>query len=163
MLGDLGVSTLRSIKTMTQFSSLFWASNQPCYLLQCSGTTLRVCLRRPLVFLVVPTCWETRFSSRRYSTYIFPLLLFWTIILAILPAMMLGYYSWVHLRCPLNFFIVVSIYWKPASYRSSLDLSSFGKTINRLATTLICFFFLFWTDVHAIQPVDSSMTSPWPF
>jgi hypothetical protein len=38
MLGDLGVSTLRSIKTMTQFSSLFGASNQPCCLLQCSGT-----------------------------------------------------------------------------------------------------------------------------
>jgi hypothetical protein len=37
----------------------------------------------------------------------------------------------VHLRCPLNFFIVVSIYWKPASYRSSLDLASFGKTTNR--------------------------------
>jgi hypothetical protein len=29
MLGNLGVSTLRSIKTMTQFSSLFGASNQP--------------------------------------------------------------------------------------------------------------------------------------
>jgi hypothetical protein len=39
MLGDLGVSTLRSIKTMTQFSSLSGASNQPCCLLQCSGTT----------------------------------------------------------------------------------------------------------------------------
>jgi hypothetical protein len=57
MLGDLGVSTLRSIKTVTQFSSLFWASNQPCCLLQCSGTTLRVRLWRPLIFLVVPTCW----------------------------------------------------------------------------------------------------------
>jgi hypothetical protein len=71
MLGDLGASTLRSTKTMTQFSSLLGPSNQPCCLLQCSGTTLRVRLRRPLVFLVVPTCWETRFSSRRYSTYFF--------------------------------------------------------------------------------------------
>jgi hypothetical protein len=68
MLGDLGLSTPRSIKTMTQFSSLLGASNQSCCLLQCSGTTLRVRLRRPLVFLVVPTCWETCFSSRRYST-----------------------------------------------------------------------------------------------
>jgi hypothetical protein len=71
MLGDLGVSTLCSIKTMTQFSSLFGASNQSCCLFQCSGTTLRVRLRCPLVFFVVPTCWETCFSSRRYSTYLF--------------------------------------------------------------------------------------------
>jgi hypothetical protein len=71
MLGGLGVSTLRSIKTMTQFSSFFWASNRPCCLLQCSGTTLRVRLRRPLVFFVVPTCRETCFSSHRYSTYSF--------------------------------------------------------------------------------------------
>jgi hypothetical protein len=71
MLGDLGVSSLRSIKIMTQFSSLFRASNQPCCLLQCSGTILRVRLRCPLVFLVVPTCWETFFSSRRYSIYFF--------------------------------------------------------------------------------------------
>jgi hypothetical protein len=61
MLGDLGVSTLRLIKTMPQFSYRFGASNEPCCLLQCSGTTLRVRLRRPLVFFVVPTYWETRF------------------------------------------------------------------------------------------------------
>jgi hypothetical protein len=71
VLGDLGVSTLCSIKTMTQFSSLSGASNQPCCLLQCSGTTLRVRLRRPLIFLVVPTCWETRFTSRCYSACFF--------------------------------------------------------------------------------------------
>jgi hypothetical protein len=71
MLGDLGVSTLLSIKTMTQFSSLFGASNQPCCLLQCSGTTLRVRLRGPLIFLIVQTCWETCFPSRRYSTHFF--------------------------------------------------------------------------------------------
>jgi hypothetical protein len=46
----------------------------------------------------------------------------------------------VHLRCPLNFFIVVSIYWKSASYRSSLDLSLFGKTTNMSAAKLICSF-----------------------
>jgi hypothetical protein len=32
-------------------------------------TTLRVRLRRPLVFFVVTTYWETPFSSRCYSTY----------------------------------------------------------------------------------------------
>jgi hypothetical protein len=93
MLGDLGVSTLRSIKTMTQFSSLFWASNQPCCLPQCSRTTLRMYLRCPLVFLVVSTCWETCFSSRRYLFYLFFSFLFWIIIPAILPTTMLGYYT----------------------------------------------------------------------
>jgi hypothetical protein len=158
MLGDLGASILRSIKTMTQFSSLFGASNQPCCLLQCSGTTLRVRLRCPLVFLIVTTCWETRFSSRRYSTYFFFSSLFWIIIPAILPVMMLGYYSMSASSMPSEFFIVILIYWKPASYRSSRDLSSFGKTTNRSAAKLTCYFF-FWTNVHAIRPVDSSTTS----
>jgi hypothetical protein len=44
---------------------------------------------------------------------------------------------------PLIFFIVVSIYWKSASYRSSLDLCSFDKTTNRSAAKLICFSFFF--------------------
>jgi hypothetical protein len=130
-------------------------------LLQCSGTTLRVRLRRPLVFLVITTWWETLFSSRQYSTYFlfFP---FWIIIPAILPAMMLGYYSMSASLMPSNFFLVVSIYWKSTSYRSSLDLSSFGKTTNRSVAKSICFSF-FWTDVHAIRPVDSSTTSSRPF
>jgi hypothetical protein len=38
------------------------------------------------------TCWETCFSSHRYSTYVF-FSSFWIIIPDILPAMMLGYYS----------------------------------------------------------------------
>jgi hypothetical protein len=101
-------------------------------------------------------------SHHVFTRPTFSSLLFWTIIPAILPAMMLGYYSWVHLRLPLNFFIIVSIYWKPASYRSSLNLSSFGKTTNRSAAKSICSF-LFWTDVNAIWPVDSSTTSSWPF
>jgi hypothetical protein len=33
-------------------------------------------LRHPLVLLVVLTCWETCFSSRRYSIYFFFLFLF---------------------------------------------------------------------------------------
>jgi hypothetical protein len=48
----------------------------------------------------------------------------------------------VHLWCLLNFFIVVLIYWKPASYRSSLDLLSFDKTTNRSAAKSICSFLL---------------------
>jgi hypothetical protein len=39
-----------------------------------------------------------------------------------------------------KFFIIVSIYWKLASYRTSLDLSSFGKTTNRSAAKSICSF-----------------------
>jgi hypothetical protein len=79
-------------------------------LLQCSGTTLRVRLRRPLVFLVVPICWETRFSSRFYSTYFFLSLFFGS---SYRPSCLLRYSDttlWVHLRWPLNFFIIVSIY-----------------------------------------------------
>jgi hypothetical protein len=79
-------------------------SNQPCCLLQCSGTTLRVRLRRPLDFFVVLTCWEICFPSRRYSTYHFLLFLFWIIISAILPTMMLGYYSMSASFMPSEFF-----------------------------------------------------------
>jgi hypothetical protein len=48
---------------------------------------------------------------------------------------------WVCPWRPLNFFIIVSIYWKHASYRSSLDLSSFGKTTNRSAAKLASYLF----------------------
>jgi hypothetical protein len=139
----------------------FWASNQPCCLLQCSGTTLRVCLQGPLVSLVVPTCWETvshhvvtrpTFSSSFLDHHTgYP---------ACHDARILLYEC--IFDALLIFFIVIPIYWKPASYRSSLDLPTFGKTSNRLAAKLTCSFF-FWTDVHAIRPVDSSTTSSWPF
>jgi hypothetical protein len=113
-----------------------------------------VCLRRPLVFLVVLTCWETRLSSRRYSTY-FLFFLFWIIILSILPATMLGYYSTSASLMPSKIF--------SSSFRSIGSLLPIGrhltslrlaKTSNRSATKLICSFF-FWTEVHAIRPVDS--------
>jgi hypothetical protein len=68
------------------------------------------------------------------------ILLFWIIILAILPATMLGYYYMSASSMPSDLFIVVSIYWNPASYRSSLDLPSFGNTTNKSATKLICSF-----------------------
>jgi hypothetical protein len=102
--------------------------------------SLRERLRRPLVFFVVLTCWEKCFSSSHYSTYLF--FLFWIIIPAIFPATMLGYYSMIASLRPSEFFIVVSIYWKSTSYRSSLDLSSLGKTANKLDAKLIYFFFL---------------------
>jgi hypothetical protein len=94
-----------------------------------------------------PFCFPLR-TDLLWNSFLFtPLLdllflLLWIIIPAILSITMLGYYSWVHLWCPLNFFIIVSIYWKPASYRSSLDLSSLGKNSNRSAAELNSFFFL---------------------
>jgi hypothetical protein len=73
----------------------------------------------------------------------FSSLLFWTIIPAILPAMMLKYYSRVHLRCPLKFFL--------SSFRSIGSLLPIGRhsTSNsaRLQTgrllKLNCSFFFF--------------------
>jgi hypothetical protein len=89
----------------------------------------------------IPSCFPCRtdllgnpFLITSLLDLLFSLLPFWTIIPAILPATMLEYYSRVHLRCPLKFFIVVSIYW------SSLDLSLFGKTSNRSAAKLNFFF-----------------------
>jgi hypothetical protein len=58
--------------------------------------------------------------------------LFWIIIPAILPTTMLVYYSMSASSMPSDFFIVVSFYWKPASYRSSLDLSAFSKDYKQV-------------------------------
>jgi hypothetical protein len=160
MLGDLGVSTLCLIKTMNQFSSFFEHQTSHVVCFNAQGL-LWVRLRRPLVFFIVPTCWEICFSSLRCSIYFCFLSLFWIIIPAILPPRWWDTTLWVHLRCPLDFFIVISIYWKSASYRSSLDLPSFGKTTDRSAAKLTCSFF-FWTDVHAIRHVDGFKTSSWP-
>jgi undecaprenyl pyrophosphate phosphatase UppP len=103
----------------------------------------------PSWFFVIPTCWENCFSSRRYSTYFLSSFSFLIIIPVILAATMLGYYSMSVSLMPSDFFIVVSIYWKSASYRSSLDLTLFGKTTNRSPAKLICSFFLL-TDMHVI-------------
>jgi hypothetical protein len=83
--------------------------------------------------------WEIRFLITSLLDLLF--LLFWIIIPVILPAMMLGYYSMSASSMPSEFFIVVSIYWKSASYRPSLDLSTIGKTTNRSTTKLTCSFF----------------------
>jgi hypothetical protein len=92
MLGDLGVSTLRT-KTMTQFSSLFWsikpamlsASMLGDYSTSASST---------------PSCFPRRTDLLGNPFLIVSLLdlpflpfLFWIIIPAILPATMLGYHS----------------------------------------------------------------------
>jgi hypothetical protein len=94
MLGDLGVSTRQMIKTMTQFSSLFWsikpamlpASMLGDYSTSASSTPSCFPCRTDLLgnpFLITSLL-DLFFSSH---------LLFWTIIPAILPATMLEYYS----------------------------------------------------------------------
>jgi hypothetical protein len=143
MLGDLGVSTLRSIKTMTQFSSFLEHQTSHAAYFNARGL-LYECVFDALLFSSSYRPIGKPVSHHVITRSTFSsLLLFWTIISAILPVMMFGYYSWVHLRCPLNFFIIVSIYWKPSSYRSSLDVLSFGKTSHRSAVKLICFSFYF--------------------
>jgi hypothetical protein len=93
MLGDLGASTLRLIKTMTQFSSLYehQISHLACFnarglLYECVFDALLFSssyrpVGKPVSHHVVT---RSTFSS---------LLLFRTIIPAILPATMLRYYS----------------------------------------------------------------------
>jgi hypothetical protein len=77
MLGDLGVSTLRSIKTMTLFSSLFehQTSHDVCF--NARGL-LYECVFDALLFSSSyrPLIKKPVFSSRRYSTYILFLLFF---------------------------------------------------------------------------------------
>jgi hypothetical protein len=93
MLGDLGVSTLRSIKTMTRFSSplsikpaMLPASMLGDYSTSASSTPSCFPRRTDLLgnLFLTMSLLDLPFSS---------LLLFWTIIPTILPAMMLGYYS----------------------------------------------------------------------
>jgi hypothetical protein len=130
-----------SIKTMTQFSSLFWASNHSCCLLQCLGTILRERLWHHLVFFVVSTCWETCFSSHHYSTSLFFSFFFGSSYRPSCLPRCSDTTLWVRPWRSLNFFVIVSIYWKSSSYKSSLDHTMFGKTKNRSAAKLASFFF----------------------
>jgi hypothetical protein len=132
MLEDLGASTLCFDQDHDPvfFSCL---SIKPAMLPPSMlGDYSTIASSTPSCFLCRTDCWEIRFSSRRYSAYFFfSSFLFWIIIPTILPATMLGYYSMSASLMPSNFSIVVSIYWKSASYRSSLDLATFVKTTNR--------------------------------
>jgi hypothetical protein len=71
MLGDLGVSTLCSIKTMTSFFFSFWSIKPAMLSSSMLGDYSTSASSTPSCFLVVPTCREICFSSRRYSTYFF--------------------------------------------------------------------------------------------
>jgi hypothetical protein len=157
MLGDLGVSTLCSIKTMTQFSPFFEHQTSHAAYFNARGL-LYECVFDALLFSSSYRPVGKSVSHHVATRPVFFSLHFGIIILAILPSTMLGYYSMSASSMPSEFFIVVSIYWKSASYRSSLDIPSFGKTTDRSTAKLTCSFF-FWTDVHAIRPVDGFKTS----
>jgi hypothetical protein len=93
MLGDLGVSTLCSIKTMTQVLFSFW-SIKPATLsasmlgdYSTSASSTPSCFYRRIDLLGSP------FFITSLLNLLSSSLLFWTIIPAILPSTMLGYYS----------------------------------------------------------------------
>jgi hypothetical protein len=125
MLGDLGVSTLRSIKTMTQFSSLEHHTDH--HARHNSRGLLYECVFDALLFSSSYRPVGKPVSDHVATRPTFFFSSFWIIIPAILPATMLEYYSMSASSMPSELFHRRSIYWKPASYRSSLDLSSFGK------------------------------------
>jgi hypothetical protein len=110
MLGDLRVSILRPIKTMTQFSSLFehQTSHAACFnarglLYECVFDVLLFSssyrpVGEPVSHHVIT---QPTFSS---------LLFFGSSYWPSCPPRYSNTTLLVHLRCPLNFFIVVSIY-----------------------------------------------------
>jgi hypothetical protein len=141
MLGDLGVYT-----SFDQDHDPVFFSSLSIKLAMLPASMLRDYSTRasstPSCFLRRTNLLGNLFLNKSLLELIF-LLSFLIIIQAILPATMLGYYSMSASLTPSEFFIVVLIYWKSASYRLSLDLSSFGKATNRLAAKLIYFSFFF--------------------
>jgi hypothetical protein len=138
MLGDLGVSTLCSTKTMTWFSSCeHQTSHAACF--NARGLLYK-CVFDALLFSSSYRPAGKPVSHHIVTRPTFSSFFFGSSYRPSCPPRCSDTTLWVRLRCPLNFFIVVSIYWKPASYRSSLDLSTFGKTLNRSAAKSICSF-----------------------
>jgi hypothetical protein len=102
MLGDLGVSTLRLIKTMTQFSSCFEHQTSHATCFNARGL-LYNCVFDALLF---SSSYRPVGKSVSHHVVTRPtfFLLFWIIIPAILPATMLGYYSMSASSMPSAFF-----------------------------------------------------------
>jgi hypothetical protein len=101
-LGDLGVSTLRSIETMTQFSSLFEHQTSHAVCFNARGLLYK-CVFDALLFSSSYRPVGKPVSHHVVTRPTFPSL-FWIIIPAILPAMMLGYYSMSTSLMPSEFF-----------------------------------------------------------
>jgi hypothetical protein len=103
MLGDLGASALRSIKTMTQFSSLFEHQTSHVVCFNAQGL-LYECVFDALLFSSLYRPVGKSVSHHVVTRPIFSSLLFWIIIPAILPATMLGHYSMSASLTPSEFF-----------------------------------------------------------
>jgi hypothetical protein len=102
MLGDLGVSSLRSIRTMTQFSSFEHQTNHVvCF--NARGLLYK-CLFDTLLFSSSYRPVGKSVSHHVATRPIFSSLLFWIIIPAFLPATMLRYYSMSASSMPSEFF-----------------------------------------------------------
>jgi hypothetical protein len=132
MLGDLGVSTLRFIKTMTQFSSLLSIklAMLPTSMLgdySTSASSTPSCFPHHTDLLGNP------FLITSLLDLLFLLFFFFgSLYQPSCPPWYSNTTISMHLRCHLNFVIIISIYWKPASYRSSLDLSSSSKNFKQV-------------------------------
>jgi hypothetical protein len=132
MLEDLGVSTLRLIKTMTQFFFSFQhqTSHAACFN---ACRLLYECIFDALLFsssyrpvgkhvshhVVTRPTFSSSFFLDHHTGH---------------PAC---HDAWILLyECVFDalliYFIVVSIYWKSSSYRSLLDLSSFSKATKQV-------------------------------
>jgi hypothetical protein len=104
MLGDMGASTLRSVKTMTQFVFSF-LSIKPTMLStsmlednSTSASSMPSCFPRHTDLL------GNSFLITSLLDILSSLLLFWIIVPTILPATMLGYYSMSASSMPSEFF-----------------------------------------------------------
>jgi hypothetical protein len=93
MLGDLGVSTLRLIKTMIPFFFSFLEHQTSHVVCFNARGLLYECVFDALLFSSSYRPVGKPVSHHVVTRPTFSLLLFWTIIPAILPVMMLEYYS----------------------------------------------------------------------
>jgi hypothetical protein len=112
MLGDLGVSTLHSIKTMTLFFFSFLSIKAAMLPTSMLGDYSTSASSTPSCFLHRTDLLGNLFLITPLLSLLFLLFssLFWITIPAILPATMLGYYSMSASSMPSELFIVVSMY-----------------------------------------------------
>jgi hypothetical protein len=103
MLGHLGVSTLHSIKTMTQFFFYFEHQTSHAACFNARGL-LYECIFDTLLFFRHTDLLGNPFLITSLLDLLFLPFVCWIIILAIQPATMLGYYSMSASLMPSKFF-----------------------------------------------------------